>query len=170
MQNFKRQLFLFFKSFCRIKLNKSARRVWALGHHSPNQPPHLRDDNTAVEGRGGTSLRSQSCGSRAPDFSQAPSCPVTVGPESCSHLSPANLAARCLHTGPAHTTAFIAARRGGLLPNRQVQSWCWDSPSTSKCRSQQHGTQESDNKALGNSMAPSSSIPPPPAHGKINTN
>lgn len=139
MQNFKHRLFLFLKSFCQIQLNKSARRVGALGHLSPNQPPHLRDGNTAVEGGGGTSLRSQSCGSRAPDCSQAPSCPVTVGPESCSHLSPANLAARCLHTGAAHTTAFIAASRRGLPPNRQVQSWCWASPSMSKCRSQQHG-------------------------------
>lgn len=167
MQNFKHRLFLFLKSFCQIQLNKSARRVGALGHLSPNQPPHLRDGNTAVEGGGGTSLRSQSCGSRAPDCSQAPSCPVTVGPESCSHLSPANLQPAAFTRGlrtpqPSSQPAAGAShqigrcRAGAGLPHQ--------------CPNADPSSTGSDNKALGNGMAPSGSVPLSPARGKINTN
>lgn len=88
--------FLLLKPFCQIKLNKSARRVWLSGPRSPNPAPsHLRDDHPAAEGGVGSPW----CpGAVAPSTCH----PVAVGPESCSCLSPANPAARCLHAGP-HT-------------------------------------------------------------------
>lgn len=56
--------------------------------------------------------------------------------------------------GAAHTTTFLPAGPRGLPFNRQEQRWCWDSPPTSNYRFQQHRTQESDTKALGNCVIP----------------